>query len=88
MEYIKTPYALLLAKKGEIIKQGNNYYFILSNGNIIENSENSVNIISLKTAKTFRENSIRDNGFLAEEAFDLGVKLIKPYLDGGYCYGL
>ena len=49
---------------------------------------NALNIISLNTAKTFRENSIRDNGFLAEEAFDLGVKLIKPYLDGRYCYGL
>ena len=49
---------------------------------------NALNIISLNTAKTFRENSIRDNGFLAEEAFDLGVKLIKPYLDRRYCYGL
>ena len=49
---------------------------------------NALNLISLNTAKKFRENSIRDNGFLAEEAFDLGVKLIKPYLDGGYCYGL
>ena len=49
---------------------------------------NALNIISLNTAKTFRENSIRDNGFLAEEAFDLGVKLIKPYLESGYCYGL
>ena len=41
----------IFAKKGEIIKQGNNYYFILSNGNIIENSENSVNIISFETTK-------------------------------------
>ena len=29
----------IFAKKGEIIKQDNNYYFILSNGNIIENSK-------------------------------------------------
>ena len=49
---------------------------------------NAFNLISLKTAKSFRENSLKNNGFLAEEAFDLGVKLIKPYLDGEYCYGL
>ena len=49
---------------------------------------NALNLISLKTAKTFRENSLKNNGFLAKEAFDLGVKLIKPYLDGEYCYGL
>ncbi len=49
---------------------------------------NALNLISLKTAKSFRENSLKNNGFLAEEAFDLGVKLIKPYLDGEYCYGL
>jgi hypothetical protein len=49
---------------------------------------NALNLISLSTAKTFRKNSLKNNGFLAEEAFDLGVKLIKPYLDGGYCYGL
>ena len=41
----------IFAKKGEIIKQDNNYYFILSNGNIIENSKNSVNIISFETTK-------------------------------------
>ena len=49
---------------------------------------NALNLISLKTAKSFRENSLKNNGFLAKEAFDLGVKLIKPYLDGEYCYGL
>ena len=49
---------------------------------------NALNLISLSTAKTFRKNSLKNNGFLAEEAFDLGVKLIKPYLDGEYCYGL
>jgi hypothetical protein len=49
---------------------------------------NALNLISLKTAKSFRENSLKNSGFLAEEAFDLGVKLIKPYLDGEYCYGL
>ena len=49
---------------------------------------NAINLISLNTAKSFRKNSIKNNGFLAEEAFDLGVKLIKPYLDGQYCYGL
>ena len=49
---------------------------------------NAINLISLNTAKSFRKNSIKNNGFLAEEAFDLGVKLIKPYLDGEYCYGL
>ena len=49
---------------------------------------NAINLISLSTAKSFRENSIKNNGFLAEQAFDLGVKLIKPYLDGQYCYGL
>lgn len=49
---------------------------------------NALDLISLETAKSFRENSLKNNGFLAEEAFDLGVKLIKPYLDGEYCYGL
>ena len=49
---------------------------------------NALNLISLRTAKSFRENALKNNGFLAEEAFDLGVKLIKPYLDGEYCYGL
>ena len=49
---------------------------------------NALNLISLSTAKTFRKNSIKGNGYLAKEAFDLGVKLIKPYLDGEYCYGL
>ena len=49
---------------------------------------NAINLISLSTARSFRENSIKNNGYLAEKAFDLGVKLIKPYLDGDYCYGL
>ena len=49
---------------------------------------NAINLISLSTAKSFRKNTIKNNGFLAEQAFDLGVKLIKPYLDGQYCYGL
>jgi len=49
---------------------------------------NALNLITLNTAKSFRNNSIKDNGYLAEEAFDLGVKFIKPYLDGNYCYGL
>ena len=49
---------------------------------------NALNLISLSTAKSFRENSIKNNGYLAEEAFDLGVKLMRPYLDGEYCYGL
>ena len=48
---------------------------------------NALDLITLSTAKSFRKNSIKDNGF-SEEAFDLGVKLIKPYLDGEYCYGL
>ena len=49
---------------------------------------NALNLITLSTAKSFRENSIKDNGYLAEKSFDLGVKFIKPYLDGEYCYGL
>tara|TARA_B100000941_G_C28251786_1_gene421925 strand:+ start:135 stop:461 length:327 start_codon:yes stop_codon:yes gene_type:complete len=49
---------------------------------------NAFNLITLNTAKSFKNNSIKDNGYLAEEAFDLGVKFIKPYLDGNYCYGL
>tara|TARA_B100000161_G_scaffold263790_1_gene235777 strand:+ start:1374 stop:1718 length:345 start_codon:yes stop_codon:yes gene_type:complete len=49
---------------------------------------NALDLITLNTAKSFRENSIKDNGFLAKEAFDLGVKLIRPYLNGKYCYGL
>ena len=49
---------------------------------------NAIDLITLSTAKSFRKNAIKNNGFLAEEAFDLGVKLIKPYLDGEYCYGL
>ena len=49
---------------------------------------NALDLITLSTAKSFKKNSIKDNGFLAEEAFDLGVKLIKPYLNGDYCYGL
>ena len=49
---------------------------------------NALNLISLSTAKSFRKNSIKNNGYLAEEAFDLGVKLMRPYLDGEYCYGL
>ncbi len=49
---------------------------------------NALNLISLRTAREFRENSTKNNGYLAKEAFDLGVKLIKPYLDGEYCYGL
>ena len=49
---------------------------------------NALNLISLETAKLFRKNTLDGNGFMAEKAFDLGVKLIKPYLDGEYCYGL
>ena len=49
---------------------------------------NALNLISLETANTFKRNSTKNNGYLAKDAFDLGVKLIKPYLDGEYCYGL
>ena len=49
---------------------------------------NALDLITLNIAKSFRENSIQDDGYLAQESFDLGVKFIKPYLDGDYCYGL
>ena len=49
---------------------------------------NAYDLITLDTAKSFKKNSIQNNGYLAEEAFELGVKLIRPYLDGDYCYGL
>ena len=49
---------------------------------------NALNLISLETANAFKRNSTKNNGYLAKDAFDLGVKLIKPYLDGEYCYGL
>ena len=49
---------------------------------------NALDLITLNNAKAFKKNAIKNNGYLAEEAFDLGVKLIRPYLDGEFCYGL
>tara|TARA_B100002019_G_C21133526_1_gene529513 strand:+ start:192 stop:374 length:183 start_codon:yes stop_codon:yes gene_type:complete len=49
---------------------------------------NALDLISLRTAKSFKKNPTKNNGFLAEEAFYLAVKLIKPYLDVEYHYGL
>ena len=41
----------IFAKSGEIIKQEDKYFLILSNGNIIENTKKNVNIISFEKTK-------------------------------------